>query len=90
MSVTHELHVAYSYSPKFKNYFASAYVLERNARGALTFKFAHSTGMGDTVEEAENEALFRVTTGVPRATNVTGTTRHGRKSLEVVKGYAFP
>ena len=89
----HHLHVAYSYSPKFRSYYAAAYVLETGNPGlpnGHAFRFALSTGMGDSANEAMAEALSRAQADRARADNITGTTYHGRKPFDVVKGYAFP
>lgn len=92
MSVKFTVHSAYSYSPKSKTYFAAAYVLESGHPGlpsTQTFRSSLCTGIGDTREEAEQEAIKRATEGA-RFERIDERLSHGRKPHEIVAGYAFP
>lgn len=92
MSVKMTVHTAYSYSPKSRTYFAAAYVLESNHPGLPsnhTFKMGGRTGIGDTLAEAENEAIERAREGA-RFEAAKDIVRHGRKPLELVQAYCFP
>lgn len=91
MAVKFTLHCAYSYSAKSKTYFAAAYVLESGHAGLPsnhTFKTSLRTGIGDTRQEAENEAIERAKEG-PRFEHIDDTVMHGRKPHILVAGYAF-
>lgn len=93
MTVTHEIHVAYSYSPKFRSYYAASYIMERGNPGLPagdTFRFALSNGMGDSANEAMQESIARTLQDNGRADNVIATRYHGRKPHAVVSGYLFP
>lgn len=92
MAVQMSVHVAYSYSAKSKTYFAAAYVRESGHPGLPsnhTFKMGCRTGIGDTRDEAENEAIERAREGA-RFESAKEIVRHGRKPLEIVQAYCFP
>lgn len=89
-----EIHVAYSYSPGSKTYYAASYIRETEnlgLPGSHSFKSALRTGIGDTREEAESETIDRtiIAASYPDAERIP-VVRHGRKSLEIVQGHLFP
>ena len=93
MAIIQEIHVAYSYSPKFKSYYAAAYVRETGNPGLPSgdvFRFALTNGMGDSANEAMREAIERVKADNARLQPLAATVYHGRKPHAVVEGYLFP
>ena len=89
-----EIHVAYSYSPRTKTYFAASYLLESNHAGlpiGHSFKSALRCAIGDSRIEAERETLSRTIefAAYPDADSIP-VINHGRKSVEMVQGHLFP
>lgn len=93
MPVVKEIHLAYSYSPKYRTYYCKGYVRETGHPGnpGYVYKTTSRCALGDTREEAEKETLSRVIhnydmTGGAKAFPVVN---HGRMPHILVEGMSF-
>lgn len=90
------IHTAYSYSPKFRSYYAAAHVISTGAPGlpsGHSFKHALACAMGDTLEEAMKESLaYMADMARDDMPDITKLDRidHGRISHDRAAGHAFP
>ena len=87
-----EIVTAYSYSPKYKTYRVSAYVLESDHAGSPrghTFKTLLSYDMSDSLDMATHRAVAKIYDGNVRHPSKMTVTSRGRLSQERVNGFGF-